>query len=106
MDERFDFGPEVRNQSGGVAVAAGPNTAQPVFVILLGPPFFTHLMGVVESHRPLRFINCRRSTSSADPAALDRNDLGTGAQFVQVVGPRLQHLAALLEELGPVVGSA
>lgn len=52
MHECFDYGPEVRNQSGGVAVAVGPNTAQPVFVILLGPPFVTHLMGIVESHQP------------------------------------------------------
>jgi len=52
VHERFDVGPEVRNQSGGVALAIGPNTAQPVFVILLGPPFVTHLMGIVGSHQP------------------------------------------------------
>ena len=52
-----------------------------------------------------------RFVGSGDPRTrlsvpLDRDDLGTVAQFVQVVRPRLQHLAALLEELGPVVGPA
>lgn len=52
MHERFDFSPEVRDQRCSVAVAVGPNGAQSVFVILLGPPFVTHLMGIVESHQP------------------------------------------------------
>jgi len=89
MHERLDFSPEVRDQGCSVAIVVGPNGAQSVFVILLGPPFVTHLMGIVESHQPLRFTNCRRSTSSADPAALYRNDLGTSAQLVQVVSPGL-----------------
>ena len=55
---------------------------------------------------PSHLVDRRRSSSAADSIALDRNDLGAGAQFVQVIGPRLQHLVALLEELSAVVGTA
>jgi hypothetical protein len=51
MHERFDFSPEVGHQRCRFAVSVGPNGAQPVFVIMLGPPFVAHLMGVVESHQ-------------------------------------------------------
>ena len=52
MHKRFDFSPEVGHQRCRFAVSVGPNGAQPVFVVLLGPPFVTHLMGIVESHQP------------------------------------------------------
>ncbi len=52
MHECLDFSPEVRDQGCRVAIVVGPNGAQSVFVILLGPPFVTHLMGIVETHQP------------------------------------------------------
>lgn len=52
MHERFDFSPEVRDQGCSVAIVVGPNGAQSVFVILLGPPLVTYPMGIVETHQP------------------------------------------------------
>jgi hypothetical protein len=60
MHKRLDFSPEVGHQRCRFAVSVGSNTAQPVFVILLGPPFVTHLMGVVESHQPVAIGSVQR----------------------------------------------
>jgi hypothetical protein len=42
---------------------------------------------------------------STSMGALERNHLRAIAQLVQIVGPGLQHAAALLDELGSVVGT-
>lgn len=52
MHQRFDFSPEVGHQRCRFAVSVRPNGSQPVFVVLLGAPFVTHLMGIVESNQP------------------------------------------------------
>ena len=53
----------------------------------------------------LSTIDCRQWFDGAFPTAFDRDDVGTRAQPGRVVCPLLQHLAALLDKLCPVVGT-
>lgn len=46
-----------------------------------------------------------QSSSRAVLLNLDRNNLGAGPKFVEVVGPQLQHVPTLQEKLRAVVGT-
>ncbi len=63
-------------------------------------------VGSRSSLRSRSKASCRRSSSKPVSALLDRNDLGTVPELVQVLRPHLQHLPALFDELRPVVGAA